>query len=168
MRLYQDFMLECDPILLPGMNEEYRAASLEIDWLNVAAGIRHEALLSMIVKREASQVHELLIQVDMSRMRGTIDKRGDPDWTYINWNDVIDFVGVDWFALLCPVALRLSYAQNPSPIAPAIYAYAGRRLLSPPPLRRSVSVKDMVMIPGSSHIHCVQEASECSSSLSGH
>lgn len=125
-RLYGDFNMEYDPIYLvaadtsPNMIEEI----LGIEWLNITAGIRHNALLQMIVRGDAESITSLI---------GNTDRRGDPDWTLINWNDVCDFVNFNWFLLNTNNPQEgLNIVKGKSRVHNIAYALAGRRLKNPP------------------------------------
>ena len=126
-RLYHDFNLEYDPIISrDAINPVVVEELLAIEPLNILSGIRHNALLQMIDRRDAEDI--------IGHGPSKEDRRGDPDWTLINWTDVCDFVNFNWF--------RMKYKTSPSDLISLIntsnkvsvvaYAYAGRRVLKAP------------------------------------
>lgn len=125
-RLYKDFHLTEDPIRrrnqpltitidlanrAPLPPEEFERL-INMDWMNILQGVRHGALVQMIGRQD--------------RMHSG-PENGDPDWTLIIWDDVIDLVNVQW-------TITPTWDLSKPPVVKGKggftlpYAYAGRRL----------------------------------------
>lgn len=117
--LYDDFSMRQDPAKNTSLTSvALREAVLAMEHYTILQGMRHNALLQVIGRRNWETLSDLSSNTT------------DPDWTLINWGDVIDYAPFDWRLL------RSSEPENALTIdltvPPCVYAYAGRPLRADP------------------------------------
>lgn len=79
-RVYSDFNLIHDPLYSEIYDESEKEESKNVEWIALLAGMRHNGLLQML-------------------SRGESLKRGEVDWSLIDWEDVVSMIDVNWFKM---------------------------------------------------------------------
>lgn len=144
--LYDDFGMLRDPVRLtqapgPLYDAQMTEALLAVDEYNILQGIRHDALLKVIARGEATAITR----------RGN---SGNPDWLLVNWMDVVIFACFNWYSLSakCPTSLLNVHRFLP----PACWAYGGIMLppyIIPIPIQPQVVLTNGPRVPGYIRYH---------------
>lgn len=150
-RLYADFYLENDPItfvqtgkildektpahLILEEVEQRAVDALAIDWLNIARGIRQ----SVVVQQSARGDRYTFSFGFFTRVSEA------DDWSLIIWEDVLNYMPVDWYALRGKKTDTYESAMEAHRTLPQhapleAYSLAGMRLPSLPSLSESCQV----------------------------